>query len=64
MRLHGNVGIEVVKSTVCLFAAIPSALVHPLNLLVASAGSLMLLCAGNRNKRIHLASAVSGVIPV
>ena len=48
MGLHCDMGIEMVESTIGLFAAVPSALVHALNLLVPPSGALMLLCTWNR----------------
>lgn len=48
MRLHGHMRIEVVESTICLFATIPSALVHPLNLFIAPSWPLVLLRAWDR----------------
>lgn len=52
--LHSNMRIEMVQSAVCLFAAIPAALVHALNLLVAASGTLVLLGTGNRDERVDL----------
>lgn len=43
MGLHGDMGIQVVQSTVGLFTAVPAALVHALNLLVTATWSLVLL---------------------
>jgi hypothetical protein len=52
--LHGHVGIQVVQSAIGLFAPIPAALVHALNLFIASSGPLVLLRTGNRDEGIHL----------
>ena len=52
MRLHGDVGVQVVQCPVGLFATVPAALVHALNFFVSPARSLMLLRTGNWNKRI------------
>lgn len=56
MGLHGNVSIEMVQSTVGFFAAIPPTLIHALDFFVATARSLVLLGAGNRNERVNLFS--------
>lgn len=47
VRLHGDVGIKMVQGAVGFLAAIPATLVHPLDLLIAPARSLVLLGAGN-----------------
>lgn len=54
MRLHSNVSIQMIKCAVGLLAAIPSALVHALNLLITSPGTLVLLRTGNRDEGIDL----------
>lgn len=54
MRLHRNVRVQVVECSICLLAAVPTALVHALNLLVASARALVLLSARNGNKGVDL----------
>lgn len=54
VRLHGDVGVEMVQSAIGLFATIPAALVHALNLLVPSSGTLVLLRAGNGHKGVNL----------
>lgn len=54
MRLHGDVSIEMVQSTVSLLAAVPSTLVHALDLLITTSGAFVLLCARNRNEGINL----------
>lgn len=56
MRLHSHMRIQVIQSSVRLFAAVPSALVHALNLLIAAARSLVLLRPRNRDKRVDLQS--------
>lgn len=56
VRLHCDVGIQVVESTVGLFTAIPAALVHALNFLIASSGPFVLLRTRNRDERIDLHS--------
>ena len=50
VRLHGNMRIQMVKRAICLFTAIPSALVHALNLLITPARPLVLLSARNRDE--------------
>ena len=52
--LHGHVRIQMVERAVCLFAAIPPTFVHSFNFLISAARSLMLLCAGNRDKGVDL----------
>lgn len=52
--LHGHVRIQVVQRAICFFTAIPAALVHPFNLLIAAARSLVLLRTRDRDKRVHL----------
>lgn len=47
VRLHRDVRVKVVQSTICLLAAVPATLVHALNLFVASTRSLVLLRAWN-----------------
>lgn len=54
VRLHSNMGVQVVQSTICLLTSIPSALVHTLNLLITTAGTLMLLGTWDRNERVDL----------
>ena len=50
MRLHGDMGVQVVKSAVSLLTPVPAALVHALDLFVPATGSLVLLRTGNRDK--------------
>lgn len=50
MRLHCDVGVEVIKGTVRLFAAVPAAFIHPFNLLISPSWSLVLLSPRDRNK--------------
>ena len=47
VRLHRNVRVQVVERSVRLFATVPTALVHPLNFLVAPPRPLVLLRTGN-----------------
>jgi len=54
MGLHGDMSIEVVQRAVSLLAAIPTTLVHALNFLVTSTGSLVLLGTRDRNERVYL----------
>lgn len=56
MRLHSNVRVQVVERAVSLFATVPTTLVHPLNLFIASSRSLVLLCARDGHERINLNS--------
>ena len=50
VRLHGDMGVQVVKSAVSLLTPVPAALVHALDLFVPATGSLVLLRTGNRDK--------------
>lgn len=54
MRLHCDMCIQVVQCAIGLFAAIPTALVHPLNFFITATWALMLLRTGNRDKRVYL----------
>ena len=54
MRLHGDVRVQVVEGTICLLAAVPAALVHALNLLIATTGPLVLLCTRDGNEGVDL----------
>ena len=54
MRLHGNVGIEMVQCTISLLATIPPTFVHALDFFVTSTGTLVLLGAGNWDEGIDL----------
>lgn len=54
MRLHRNMGIQVVECTIGFLATIPSALVHALNFFIATARTLMLLRTRNGDKGVDL----------
>lgn len=54
VRLHRHVCIEMVQSTICLLATVPSTLVHALDLLVPTTGALVLLSTGNGDKGVDL----------
>lgn len=54
MRLHGDVGIEMVQSAVGLFATVPATLVHALDLLISSSRTLVLLRPGDGHERVNL----------
>jgi hypothetical protein len=54
MRLHCDVRIQVVERAVGLLAAVPAALVHALDLFVASARALVLLGTGDGDERVDL----------
>lgn len=43
MRLHGDMGIQVVECAVGLLTAVPAALVHALDLFVTATRALVLL---------------------
>jgi hypothetical protein len=53
MRLHCNVRIQMVQSTVSLLATVPPTFVHALNFFISPAWSLVLLRARNGYKRIN-----------
>lgn len=52
MRLHSDVRVQMVESSVGLFTAVPAALVHALNFFIATSGPLVLLRAWNGNERV------------
>jgi hypothetical protein len=54
MALHRHVRVQMVQSTVGLLAAVPTALVHALDLLVSPAGALVLLGTRNGDERVNL----------
>jgi len=54
VRLHGDVGIEMVQSAISLLTTVPSALVHALDFFVSSAGTLVLLGARNGDEGVNL----------
>ena len=56
VRLHGDVGVQVVKSAVGLLTSVPAALIHALDLFVPATGSLVLLRTGNRDKGVDLST--------
>lgn len=58
MRLHGDVGVEMIQCAISLLAAIPSTLIHALNLLITTSRTFVLLCAGNWDERINLPQRV------
>jgi len=61
VRLHGDVGVEVVQGTISLLAAVPSTLIHTLNFLITTSRTLMLLGAGNRNEGVNLWYVLLGI---
>ena len=54
VRLHRDVRVQVVQRAVGLFAPLPAAFVHPLDLFVSSARALVLLGARDGHKRVDL----------
>lgn len=58
VRLHRNVSVQVVQCTIGFFTAIPSTLVHALNLLVSSPRSFVLLRTWNGNEGVNLRKLV------
>ena len=64
MRLHRNVGIEVVQCAIGLFTSIPSTFVHALDFLVATAGALVLLGARDGDEGVDLRERVGLLLHV
>ena len=54
MRLHGDMGVEVVQCAISLLTAIPSTLIHTLDFFVSSTRALVLLGTGNGNEGVDL----------
>lgn len=54
VRLHGDMGIEMVQCAICLLASVPSALVHPLDLFVSATRTLVLLSTGDWDEGVDL----------
>lgn len=54
VRLHRNMGVEVVQCAISLLAAIPTTLVHALDFFITSARALVLLGTRNRDKGVDL----------
>lgn len=54
MRLHGDVSVEMVQGTIGLFTAIPTTLVHALDLFISSTRTLVLLGAWDRDEGVNL----------
>ncbi len=50
--------IKVVQCPICLLAALPSALVHTLNFLIAAARALVLLSTGDGDEGVDLRQRV------
>lgn len=48
----------MIEGTISLFAAVPAALIHPLDFFVASSRSLVLLRSRNWYKRVNLLSTI------
>jgi hypothetical protein len=61
VRLHCDVCVQMVKGTIGLLAAVPAALVHALNLLVATTRALVLLGTWDGNERVHGGERVSAL---
>ena len=58
MRLHRDVGVQMVQRTIRLLTSVPPTLVHPLNLLIPTTGPLVLLRARDGNKGVYLEKAL------
>ena len=58
MALHGDVGIEMVQSSVGLLAAVPATLVHALDFFIPPARPLVLLRTRDGHERVHLLSTI------
>lgn len=54
MRLHSNVGVEMVQSSVGLLATVPATLVHALDFLIPSPRTLVLLSTRDGHKGVNL----------
>lgn len=54
MRLHSDMSIEMVQGAICLLTSVPSTLVHTLDLLISTTGSLVLLGTRDWDERIDL----------
>lgn len=54
VSLHSHVCVEVVQSAIGLLTALPSTLVHALDLLVATARTLVLLGTRDRDEGVDL----------
>jgi hypothetical protein len=54
VRLHGNMGIQVIKCAIGLLAAIPSTFIHALNFFITSPWAFVLLRAGDRDEGVYL----------
>ena len=58
MRLHSDMRIQVIEGTISFLATLMPTFVHAFDFLVAAAGTLVLLCAGDRNERVDLRKRV------
>jgi len=58
VRLHGDMGIEMIQCAISLLASVPSTLVHALDLFISSTRALVLLGTGNRNEGVDLRGKV------
>lgn len=58
VRLHGHMRIQMVQRAVSLLATLPATLVHALDFFITTAGSLVLLSAGDGHERVDLRQRV------
>ena len=54
MRLHRDVRVQMIERAVRLLAAVPPTLVHPLDFLVTTTRTLVLLSAGDGDEGVDL----------
>lgn len=63
MRLHRDMRIQVIKSTIRLLTPLVPAFVHALDFFISTTRSFVLLRSWNRNERVHLRERV-GILGV
>lgn len=63
MRLHRDMRIQVIKSTIRFLTTLVPAFVHALDFFISTTRSFMLLRSWNRNERVHLRERV-GILGV
>ena len=54
MGLHGDVGVQMVESTVGLLTSLIATFVHALDFFIATTGTLVLLSTGDGHEGIDL----------
>ena len=58
MRLHRHMRIQMIQRAICLFAPLPTTLVHAFDFLISTPRALVLLRARDGDKGIHLGERV------